>query len=99
MAIRTETRGATDSVVVAACDCCRAFCSADGGVIRHASHCDGGKRSEHWAPGVVAAPLAVGAIGHSVPLNAVGNGAAEDDFHAINSRNPRDWNRAMNRDD
>jgi hypothetical protein len=41
----------------------------------------------------------VAAIGISVPLNAVGNGAAEDKFHTVNSRNPKDWDRAMNRDD
>ena len=89
-----ETRG---SVTVAACNCCGRFCSAEGGLVVHASHCDGGKRSERFVPAaVVAAGLEVG---RSVPLNAVDNGEAEDAFHAINSVNPKDWNRAMNRDD
>lgn len=98
MAIRLEVRGST---TVAACDCCDRFCSADGGVVAHATHCDGGKRSERWTPAASNEPkdAAYSAIGVSVPLNAVGNGAAEDQWHAVNSRNPKDWNRAMNRDD
>ena len=47
MTIILEVRG---SVTVAACDCCDRFCSADGGVVSHASHCDGGKRSERYTP-------------------------------------------------
>lgn len=95
-----ETRG---SVTVAACDCCGRFCSADGGSVLHATHCDGGKRSERWTP--AAATVAIehtavpAGIGYDVPLNAVGNGATEDDWHRVNSTNPKDWNRAMNRDD
>ena len=93
MALVLEVRG---PVTVAACDCCGRFCSAEGGTVLHASHCDGGKRSERYSAVVVEASLNVG---RSVPLNAVGNGQAEDEFHRVNSVNPRDWNRAMNRDD
>jgi hypothetical protein len=89
-----EVRG---PVTVVACDCCGRFCSAEGGTVLHATHCDGGKRSERFVPlSVAEASLE---IGRSVPLNAVGNGEAEDVFHAIHSTNHRDWNRAMNRDD
>src|SRR5271154_1141458 len=99
--IKTETRGAAGTGV-AACEFCGALCSAEGGSVRHTRSCESGIKSERWTPAVASAPIvetAVLAIGRSVPLNAVGNGEAEDRFHAVNSRNPRDWNRAMNRDD
>ena len=35
--------------------------------------------------------------GLSLPANP--RAEAEDEFHAVHSRNPKDWNRAMNRDD
>jgi len=89
-----EVRG---PVTVAACDCCGRFCSVEGGTVLHASHCDGGKRSERFVPSKVVEAAAK--VGVSVPLNAVGNGEAEDEFHRVNSVNPKDWNRAMNRDD
>jgi len=100
-ALILETRG---SVTVAACSCCGRFCSAEGGTVLHASHCDGGKRSERWVPAAAVpevAPVAHAAttIDVGLPLNTVGNGAPEDKWHAVNSRNPKDWDRAMNRDD
>ena len=175
--IKTETRGQTNPVVVAACEFCGAFCSAEGGSIRHTRSCESGLKSEFWTPAIVAAPVVQpkhtkpyvltnvdgdvlelsvagleefcrlsgfdaetreklfdmpagstyrgggGAaptwtlerkiakttvapsardprtIDGGLPLNTVGNGEAEDKWHAVNSRNAKDWNRAMNRDD
>ena len=106
--IKTETRGLTNPVVVAACEFCGAFCSADGGSVRHTRSCESGLKSEFWTPATVAAPpsskrprplVTPRTIDGGLPLNAVGNGEAEDKWHAVNSRNPKDWNRAMNRDD
>lgn len=94
--IKTETRGLTNPVVVAACEYCGAFCSAEGGSVRHTRSCESGLKSELWTPATVAAPHT---IDGGLPLNTVGNGEAEDKWHAVNSRNPKDWNRAMNRDD
>jgi hypothetical protein len=104
--IKTETRGLTNPVVVAACEFCGAFCSAEGGSIRHTRSCESGLRSEFWTPATVAA-VAVEVvpardprtIDEGLPLNTVGNGEAEDKWHAQNGQNPKDWNRAMNRDD
>jgi hypothetical protein len=92
--IRTELRGQTNPITVAACKSCGAFCSVEGGSIRHARSCESGLKSELWTPATVAAPL-----DNRLPLNTVGNGEAEDKWHAVNSRNPKDWDRAMNRDD
>lgn len=97
--IRTETRGLTNPVVVAACEFCGAFCSAEGGSVRHTRSCESGLKSEFWTPATVAAPRDPRTIDCGLPLNTVGNGEAEDKWHAVNSRNPKDWNRAMNRDD
>jgi hypothetical protein len=93
---KTETRGGAEVVV---CESCGRFCAASGGVIAHATYCDGGKRTERISAVSAVAPSAVAEIGVSVPLNAVGNGAAEDEFHAVHSCNAKDWDRAMNRDD
>lgn len=105
--IKTETRGLTNPVVVAACEFCGAFCSAEGGSVRHTRSCESGLKSEFWTPATVAAPVVEAApaardprtIDGGLPLNTVGNGEAEDKWHAVNSRNPKNWNRAMNRDD
>jgi hypothetical protein len=103
--IKTETRGLTNPVVVAACEFCGAFCSAEGGSIRHTRSCESGLKSEFWTPATVTVPVAVvpardpRTIDGGLPLNTVGNGEEEDKWHAVNSRNPKDWNRAMNRDD
>lgn len=104
--IRTETRGQANSVVVAACEFCGAFCSAEGGSIRHTRSCESGLKSEFWTPATVAAVVEAApaardplTIDGGLPLNTVGNGEAEDKWHAVNSRNSKDWNRAMNRDD
>src|ERR1700683_232958 len=104
--IKTETRGLTNPVVVAACEFCGAFCSAEGGSIRHTRSCESGLKSEFWTPATVAtvAVEVVPArdprtIDGGLPLNTVGNGEAEDKWHAQYSRNPKDWDRAMNRDD
>lgn len=96
--VKTETRGLTNPVVVAACEFCGAFCPAEGGSVRHTRSCESGLKSEYWTP---AAPAARDprTIDGGLPLNTVGNGEAEDKWHAVNSRNPKDWNRAMNRDD
>jgi hypothetical protein len=101
--IKTETRGLTNPVVVAACEFCGAFCSAEGGSIRHTRSCESGLKSEFWTPATVTVAVAPDrdprTIDGGLPLNTVGNGEAEDKWHAVNSRNPKDWNRAMNRDD
>lgn len=93
--VKTETRGLTNPVVVAACEFCGAFCSAEGGSVRHTRSCESGLKSEFWTP----AARDPRTIDGGLPLNTVGNGEAEDKWHAVNSRNPKDWNRAMNRDD
>ena len=95
--IKLETRGLTNSVFVAACEFCGAFCSAEGGSIRHTRSCESGLKSEFWTPVVPARDPRT--IDGGLPLNTVGNGEAEDQWHAVNSRNPKDWDRAMNRDD
>ena len=55
--IKTETRGLTNPVVVAACEFCGAFCSAEGGSVRHTRSCESGLKSEFWTPATVAAPV------------------------------------------
>ena len=105
--IRTEMRGQTNPITVAACKSCGAFCSVEGGSIRHARSCESGLKSELWTPATVAAPVVKTSsttrhprtLDNRLPLNTVGNGEAEDKWHAVNSRNPKDWDRAMNRDD
>jgi hypothetical protein len=98
-----EVRG---PVTVTACDSCGRFCSAESGSVLHATDCDGGKRWERFAveaaanvQPVLAPGTRAAKVGVSVPLNTVGNGDAEDEFHRVHSVNPKDWNRAMNRDD
>ena len=98
--LRVERRG---SIEVVACDDCGRFCPQEGGMVLHATTCGGGKRRDRWAPTALAPEVAevaeVPKIGTNVPLNAVGWGREEDAWHRVNSRNPKDWDRAMNRDD
>jgi hypothetical protein len=79
------------------CAECERFVSASeqavGRSIKHARHCE--SQAQAVSPKAAAAPT----IETGLPLNTVGNGSAEDEFHRVHSRNPKDWNRAMNRDD
>ncbi len=105
--IKLEERGVTSKHLVAVCDSCDRFCDAEGGTIAHANYCDGGKRTERWVPTIPKIERAIEntivianrTIDSGLPLNTVGNGNAEDEWHAVHSRNPKDWDRAMNRDD
>lgn len=82
------------------CTECERFVSASeqsvGRPIKHARHCD--SQAQAIAP-VVAAEPDFTYLPNGQPLNTVGNGASEDEWHRVNSLNPKDWDRAMNRDD
>lgn len=55
-----------------------------------------GLRQVLYLPALRAAGKAISG-GLVLPANL--RAEAEDKFHAVNSRNPKDWDRAMNRDD